>query len=84
MNPEQYTLDLSKNTLTVKGCLLPNQMSSSPFGSVTIFYVRLPNYIQSSDPIQLKIYANSFKTDVVVDTPLGPNLKPEDMTPGEI
>jgi hypothetical protein len=59
-------------------------MQSVPSGSVTVYSVRLPNYIQASDPLHLKLYANSFKTDVVVDTPLGPNLKPEDMTPGTI
>jgi hypothetical protein len=59
-------------------------MQSVPSGSVTVYSVRLPNYIQASDPLNLKLYANSFKTDVVVDTPLGPNLKPEDMTAGTI
>jgi hypothetical protein len=44
LTPNLYILDRTLNTLTIQACLLPNNMSRSPSGYLTISSVQLPSY----------------------------------------
>ena len=46
-----YTVDLQENSVTVQGCNSVAYLGTNPQGSVTFDMIRLPNYIERTEPI---------------------------------
>lgn len=70
--------------MLVEGCRLPDALSATPFGTLIVSFIKLPDYIQEIDPIKVKVYADTFQSNLVIDDTQTAKLDQSDLTPGEI
>jgi len=52
-----YSVNIATNSITVQGCQVPASLTTSPFGSVEFYFIKLPDYITGTDPIDITGYS---------------------------
>lgn len=79
-----YSVDIEKNTITVQGCQVPESLTTAPGGSVEFHYIKLPDYVTGTDPIDIQVFSAKAMdaSTIVIDDPSGVPLGRDQMVPG--
>ena len=62
---------------------MPYSLSSTPYGTLTISVIKLPDYVRDLEPIAVKVYADDIFTNLVVDDASSARIMASDLTPGD-
>ena len=68
--------------MKIEGCRLSESLTANPFGTLTLSFVRMPDFVQTLKPIEVKVYSDSILASLVVSDPTSAQIRNSDMTPG--
>lgn len=77
-----YEVDLNDNSVKVKGCNSLPFLGSNPSGSVTFDFIRLPSYIERTEPILVTAYSDERMNYPIMSTQDSLFVDKEDLKPG--
>jgi hypothetical protein len=61
---------------------LPDSLTTTPFGSLTIGAIKLPDYVRDLKPIKVSVFTDKILTDIVIEDPYSTLITKEHLTPG--
>lgn len=68
LNTGDYQIDPLSNTVDIKGCQVTSKLTSQPNGSVTFYYVKLPDNIGSTDFFKIDIFSDAKRAMKIIES----------------
>lgn len=68
LNTGDYLVNTSDNSVVVNACMSMKNLISKPIGSITFYYIRLPDYIQDTDNFKIDIYSDEKRAMKIIQS----------------
>jgi len=68
MTTGDYEVDTVDNSVVVNGCKAMKSLISKPVGSLTFYYIRLPDYIQDTENFKIDIYSDEKRAMKIIES----------------
>ena len=64
---DYFNIDYETNHVTVRGCTLPEFLDDRPTGELNFHYIKLPDYVTSTDPVEIFAYSDVSMQNLIFD-----------------
>jgi hypothetical protein len=58
LNTGEYLVDTDDNSVVVNACKTIRNLISAPVGSLSFYFIKLPDYIQDTDHFKIDIFSD--------------------------
>jgi len=82
LNTGDYLIDPLTNTVDITGCQMTSKLTSEPYGSVTFFYLKLPDTIGSTEFFQIDIFSDPKRAMKIIESNNQLIMSKEQLAPG--